>query len=89
MGFASDQYSYSFSDGGLQLLIELVDADSVTEVENRILIFLAFEHNCDVKSNEDVIKSWTGANREAVDNVLFRDQKLNLRPRHTHVESSV
>jgi len=80
MGLASDEHSDPLGDGGLQLLIQLVDADSVTEVEDRVVIWLASENYSDVKSNKDVVVGWASSNWELVSDVLLGHKELNLGP---------
>ena len=84
MGLASDENSNPFGDSSLQLLIQLVDADSVTEVENRVVIWFASENYSDVKSNKDVVVGWACSHRELVSDVLLGDKELDLSPWETN-----
>jgi len=80
MSLSSDQNSYSFSNGSLELLVKLVDTNSVNEVEDIILSFHALENNSDTKTNENIIVSWASSNLELVCDVLLGNKELNLGP---------
>jgi hypothetical protein len=80
MSLSSDEHSNSLGQGGLELLIQLIDTDSVHEVTNGLLIILALEHDGDIHGDEDIIVGWAGSNRELVDDVLLSDQELDLGP---------
>lgn len=83
MSLATDQNSYSFSNGGFKLLVQLVNADSVAEVENALFIWLAPECDSDVKLNKYVIVGWTCSHRETIYHILLCHQELNFGPRQT------
>jgi len=80
MGFASDENSDSLGDSGLQLLIQLVDTNSVTEVEDGVIIWFASENYSDVKSNKDVVVCWASSHWELVCDVLLGYKELDLGP---------
>jgi hypothetical protein len=80
MGLASDQDTNSFSDGGLKLFVQLVDRNSIAEVEDIILSSLASEDNSDINGHEDVVIGRTSSHWELVDNVLLSHQELDLGP---------
>jgi hypothetical protein len=84
MSLASNQNSNSFGNGSLELLVKLVDTDSVHEIENILFTFHTFENNCDTKTDENVIVGWACSNLKFIDDVLFGDQKLDLCPWKTH-----
>ena len=71
------------------MLVQLVHRDPVTKVEDGVIVFLAVEHNSDIKSDKYVIVGWTGSHRESVDEVLFSDQELDLSPGSTPDETSL
>lgn len=89
VGFASDQNSDTFCDRGLKLFIQLVHADSVTEVEDRVSVLFAFEHHCDVQSNKDIVVGWARADWKSENDILLCDQKLDLCPGQAKVKTSM
>ena len=80
MGLASDEHSDPLGDGSLQLLIQLVDTDSVTEVEDTVVIWLASENYRDIQGNKDIVVSWASSNWEFVGDVLLGHKELDLGP---------
>ena len=89
MSLASNKDSHSLGQGSLQLLVELIDTDSVHEVADVIVVFFALEDHCDVESNKDVVVGWTGSYRELVDDILLCHQELNFGPRKAEHEASL
>lgn len=81
MRLSADQYSDSLGKSSLKLLVELINTDSVYEVSDIFVVFLAFENNSDIEGNENVVIGWASANRELVDDVLLGDEELDLGPR--------
>jgi hypothetical protein len=53
------KYSDSFSDGSLDLLVQLVDADVVNELLDGSLIISAAEHSSYFNFDENVIEGRT------------------------------
>ena len=88
MRLASNQNSHSFCDSSFKLLIELIDTNSITEVENVLLFFFASEDYCDVEGNENIVIRRTGSHRESINNVLFRHQELDFCPWHAGPDKS-
>ena len=88
MGLASNQNSDSFSDGCFELFVKLVDTDSVDEVFDTSVVFLASENNCDTKSNKDVVVGWASPNLKFINKVLLSNQELDLCPWSAHNEAT-
>ena len=89
MGLATDQNSDSLGEGGLELLVQLIDTDSVNEVSDVIIVFFALEDNSNVQGNEDIVVRWASANREFVDNVLLSYKELDLGPREAEDKAAI
>jgi hypothetical protein len=89
MGLASDQDTDPLGQSGLQLFVKLVDTDSVTEIEDGVVIWLAAEHDGDVQGHEDVVVGWTSSHWELVGDVLLGDQELDLSPWETENETTL
>lgn len=94
MGLRPDEDANSLGQGGLELLIQLIDADFIAKVENVLLVLfgdllilppgvvhLAAEDNANVKRDKNVVISRAGLDWELVCHVLFRNQELYLSPR--------
>ena len=80
MGLASDKHSDSLGEGSFELLVKLVDTDSVHEVSDVIISVLAPEDNGDIQGNENVVISRASSHWELVDDILLGHQELNLSP---------
>jgi hypothetical protein len=81
MSFSSDKNSYPFSYGCLELLIELINTDFVTEIKDRLIIVHTPKDDNNVQSHKDIIVSWTSYHWKLVSDVLLSDQELDLGPR--------
>jgi hypothetical protein len=89
MRLATNEHSHSLGQCSLKLLIQLIDADSVNEVANIIIVLLALEDDGDVQGHEDVIVGWASANWELVDNVLLGHKELDLGPGEAEDEAAI
>lgn len=89
MGFPSDKNSHSFGQSCFQLLIKLIDANSVDKIKNGIIIGLAPEYNSNVKSNKDIIVGWASSHWELISDVLLGDKELDFGPRKTENEATI
>ena len=72
------EYSDSLSDGGLDLLIKLIDADVVYELLNASLFILAFENSSYFNFNENIIESGTRFDCQFKYYMLLSHEVLNL-----------
>jgi hypothetical protein len=88
MCFASDKNTDSFSDSGFKLFIELINTDSVAEIENILFAWLASENNGNSKSNENIIVGWARSYLELVSYVLLCNQELDFGPWKAEVQST-
>lgn len=89
MSLSSDQDSHSLGQSSLELFVQLVDADTVDEVMNALVVGLAPEDNSNVEGDEDVVVSWACAHWEFVSDVLLGDQELNFSPRQAEDEPTI
>ena len=80
MSLCSNQNSDSFCDGSFQLLVQLVNTDSVYKVTDIVISRLATENNCDVQSDKNVVICWARIYWELKKNILGCNQKLDLCP---------
>lgn len=80
MCFASDENSDSLSEGSLKLLVKLVDANSIYEVMNILIIWFTSENHSNIKSNEDIVISWACSDWEFIGDVLLGNKELDLGP---------
>lgn len=88
MGLTPDKHSHSFGDGCLKLFIQLVDADSVDEIVDGLLIRFAPKYYCDGESHKDVVVCWARSHLELILDVLLRHQELDLGPGQAPYEPS-
>ena len=65
------QYSDSLSDSSFNLFVELVDADIVDKLFNRIIIILALKNYCHIYLDEYVVIGGTRLHLQIVDDVLL------------------
>ena len=96
MRLRSDEDTDALSQGGVELLVQLVDTHPVAEVEDSLLVLLgdvrvfpalvvnlAAEDNADVEADEDVVVSRAGLDGYLESDVLLGDEELDLGPRET------
>jgi len=89
MCFSSDEYSDSLSECCFKLFIKLVDADSVHEVMDRVIIWFAFENYSNIKGHKDIIISWACSYWEFVCDVLLSHKELNSGPWQAEDETTL
>lgn len=80
MGLSSNQNSYSLSNSSFKLLIQLINTDSVDEIEDTIFVRFTSKHNSNTKSDKNVIIGWASSYLEFIDEILLSNQKLDLGP---------
>lgn len=80
MGLSSNQNSYSLSNSSFKLLIQLINTDSVDEIEDTIFVWFTSKHNSNTKSDKNVIIGWASSYLEFIDEILLSNQKLDLGP---------
>lgn len=95
MSLASNKDSHSLSDGCLQLLIELVDANFVAEVlyclmGSLLVIWIAVhaENHGDIDGHEDIVVRWAGSHWKSVHDVLLCNEELNFSKRSAPQEAT-
>ena len=89
MCLSSNKNSDSLCQCCFELLIQLIDADSVYEVMYWLVIWFAPEDNCNIEGYKDIIVSWTCSNWELVSDILLCNQELNLGPRQAWDEAAL
>ena len=77
MSLASYKNPESLSEGGLELLIQLVNTYIISEVFNWIIIFLASEYYPNIDFNKNVIKGGARSDYHIVDYILLSNKILN------------
>lgn len=89
MSLSSDQDSHSLGQSCFELFVQLVYADTVDEVMDALVVWLAPEDNGDVEGDEDVVVGWAGAHWEFVGDVLLGHEELNFGPGQAEDEAAV